>query len=252
MIETNSFASASDEYAAARPLYPTALYDWIASNCESHDAAWDCATGNGQAASGLSRFFGTVQATDISPEQIGQGFEAKNIIYSAQPAEATNFSDATFDLVTVAQALHWFDYGRFWPEVMRVAKPGAFFCAWGYCWFKSDADPQIDALLLRPFMELVEPYWAPNNRILWNGYRDEEIRFPFERVAAPDFAMEVDWTAEETIAYLKTWSAFKRGQRDEAVAGAIEKLLEDARKALPSGTKFHFKSPLVIAAGPIR
>lgn len=252
MIETNSFASASDEYAAARPLYPAALYDWIVSNCEGREAAWDCATGNGQAATGLSPFFGTVHATDISPEQIGQSFEGSNIVYSAQPAEATNFADAAFDLVTVAQALHWFDYERFWPELARVAKPGAFFCAWGYSWFSVSADPTIQSVLVEPCQELVAPYWAPNNKILWDGYRDEDISFPFERIPAPEFFVTVDWTVPQLIGYLRTWSAFKRAQSDPAVAAALQKLLEDALKALPTETTFRFTSPLAVAAGPIR
>ena len=251
MVGTNSFALASDEYAAARPLYPAPLYDWIVSNCEGREAAWDCATGNGQAAVGLSRFFGTVHATDISPEQIGQSFEASNIVYSAQPAEATDFADGVFDLVTVAQALHWFDYGRFWPEVARVAKPGAFFCAWGYSWFSVSADPAIQTMLVEPCQDLVAPYCAPNNRILWDGYRNEDISFPFERLPAPELFVTVDWTVPQLIDYVKTWSAYKRAQSDPTVAAALDDLLRDALKALPTDAKFRFTSPLAIAAGRI-
>ena len=252
MIRTNSFALASDEYAAARPLYPAALYDWIVSNCEGREAAWDCATGNGQAAIGLAPFFGTVHATDISPEQIGQGFDGSNIVYSAQPAEATNFPAATFDLVTVAQALHWFDYDRFWPEVARVAKPGAFFCAWGYSWFTVVAEPRIQSVLVEPFQDLVAPFWAANNKILWDDYRDADISFPFERVPAPEFAVSVDWSVPQLIEYMKSWSAYKRAQSDPAVAEELQKLLREALKALPTGTRFHFTLPLVVAAGSIR
>lgn len=126
-----TFSVASAAYASGRPLYPTELFTWIASNCESHRKAWDCATGNGQAALGLAPHFECVEATDISAEQIEHCFPAPNISYSVQPAEQTMFPTSNFDLVAVAQALHWFDFERFWPEVWRTAKPNAFFCAWG-------------------------------------------------------------------------------------------------------------------------
>lgn len=161
---TNTFAQSPDRYAAARPLYPDALFEWIAGACGRHDAAWDCATGNGQAAIGLTRHFRQVEATDISAAQVGEAFAAPNVRYSAQPAERTRFADGSFDLVAVAQALHWFDYDLFWPEVRRVARPGALFCAWGYAWFRGPE--AVNSLLLDPVARLVERYWASNNRIL--------------------------------------------------------------------------------------
>jgi ubiquinone/menaquinone biosynthesis C-methylase UbiE len=165
---TNTFAEAPHLYAAARPFYPPELFDWIASQCEERDVAWDCATGNGQAAVALSRRFRTVQASDVSPEQLSARFSAPNIVYSTQPAEETSFGSGTFDLVSVAQALHWFDFRRFWPEVRRVAKQGAFFCAWGYAWFAYPEEVETELIL--PVKRLLEPFWAAENRILWKGY----------------------------------------------------------------------------------
>ncbi len=249
MDDSNSFVDAPESYAAARPHYPEALFEWIAATCHSRGAAWDCATGSGQAAIGLAPYFQTVYATDISCEQVEQGFGRPNIIYSAQPAEETNFSPGMFDLVTVAQALHWFDLRRFWAEVARVAKPGALFCAWGYSWFESD--PAVDAELVQPFVELVAPYWAANNRILWNGYRDGDIAFPFERVSAPDFSMEADWTIPQLADYLKTWSAYKRARKDPPVALQLDALLDRALSRLRSDTPFRFSTRLALVAGRV-
>lgn len=242
----NVFAQESDRYAAARPRYPDALFDWIGATCPDHEAAWDCATGNGQAAIGLAGIFNQVDATDVSPAQIGQAFAHPKVRYSACPAEATGFPRSTFDMVAVAQALHWFDYDRFWPEVRRVARPGALFCAWGYAWFRGGAD--VEEILLGPVAEIVAPYWAANNRILWDGYLDRDIRSPFARIRTPELRIEVNWSTDQAIDYVRTWSAFKRavveGRGDE-----LERLLSAARRRLGPDLRHDLSVPLTVAAG---
>jgi len=245
---TNTFAQAPDRYAAARPHYPDALFDWIPAVCEHHEAAWDCATGNGQAAIGLARFFRHVEATDISTAQVGQGFAAANIRYSAQPAERTSFADGSFDVVAVAQALHWFDYDQFWPEVRRVARPGALFCAWGYAWFRGPE--AVNRLLLDPVARLVEPYWASNNGILWRGYRDEEVRFPFDRIATPELWIERNWSTLEAAAYIRTWSAFQRAAADGR-GPELEHVLDEAERQLGPDARHACRVPLTVLAGRI-
>jgi SAM-dependent methyltransferase len=245
-----TFSVNSGGYARNRPLYPPALFAWIAAACAKHRAAWDCATGNGQAAVGLARYFERVEASDVSAEQLAEGFKAPNINYSIQAAERADFADAAFDLVAVAQALHWFDFDRFWPEVRRVAKPGAFFCAWGYGGF--DCDAELREALVDPLRALLEPFWAPNNRLLWDGYPSADISFPFERVAAPAFAIEVRWDIAEIIGNIRTWSAYKRGLADAGVAACVARLEEEALKRFAGRGRFLLDMPLSVAAGPIR
>jgi hypothetical protein len=243
---TNTFTEAPESYAAARPRYPEELFEWIVLQCAERGVAWDCATGNGQAAVALSKLFRTVHASDVSPEQLSARFSAPNIVYSAQPAEETSFETATFDLVTVAQALHWFDFGRFWPEVRRVAKEGAFFCAWGYAWFAYPEE--VEAELIQPARRLLEPFWAAENRILWNGYPDEAIALPFEQVSAPAFQLGVEHSVRSLIAYVRTWSAFKRARSDEDLAAALEQLLQRAEERLGSAYSFRASTPLSMVA----
>lgn len=248
----DSFGIGSAAYAADRPHYPPALFGWIASACVERGAAWDCATGNGQAALGLAPYFRRVEATDISAQQLAHAFRAPNVDYSVRPAERTGFADSRFDLIAVAQALHWFDFGSFWDEVRRVAKPDAFLCAWGYSWFAPE--PELDdlyRLYLNPLAELLETHWAPNNRILWNGYANEEIAFPFERIRPPPFAIPLRWGFDRLIGYVHTWSAYKAATEDASKAEAIERIETDARAALlPRGT-MNLTLPLAIAAGRI-
>ncbi|MQA40376.1 class I SAM-dependent methyltransferase [Rugamonas aquatica] len=245
----NTFAQRSDQYALARPHYPPALFDWLRQQTAAHDLAWDCATGNGQAAVDLARHYGQVMATDLSPEQVGQGLPAPNVQYSAQPAERTAFAAHSFDLITVAQALHWFDYAAFWPEVRRVAKPGALFCAWGYAWF--DCEAEVMAALVMPMRELLAPYWAPNNRILWDGYRDADIAFPFAHVAPPPLEIRERWSVAQLIGYMQTWSSYKKAMLDSDVAARLTTLVAAAQARFSQLAPLHISMPLAIVAGRV-
>jgi hypothetical protein len=245
-----TFAQRSDAYAQARPRYPRELYDWLVSRSPGREAVWDCATGNGQAAVDLAPYFSRVEATDISAEQVGEGLTQPNIHYTVQPAERTTFAESSFDLITVAQALHWFDFSRFWPEVTRVARPDAFFCAWGYAWF--DCDPSVNADLVEPVRALIEPYWAANNRLLWRGYRSEEIAFPFERLEAPSMSIRAQWTVDQLIGYMQTWSSYKRASQDEKVAGSLEALVDSARRRFAAHLPLEITMPLEVVAGHVR
>ncbi|WP_033963912.1 class I SAM-dependent methyltransferase, partial [Pseudomonas aeruginosa] len=129
------FDQGSAAYASARPRYPDALYRHLAGLCGQRRRAWDCATGTGQAALGLAQYFGEVLASDTSTQQIEHAVVHPGIRYSVQDAEATDYPDAAFDLVCVAQAWHWFDHSRFNRELLRVLRPGGVFAAWGYGWF---------------------------------------------------------------------------------------------------------------------
>ena len=129
---------------------------------------WDCATGNGQAAIGLARHFRSVEATDASAEQIANAVATPNVTYSVQPAEHTNFADASFDAVNVAQALHWFDFDRFNAEVRRVLKPGGLLLVTSYGW--SHVSAQFDRELKRLVLDPIKPHWPPQNAHVFNRY----------------------------------------------------------------------------------
>lgn len=192
-------------YASARPTYPKEIYAYLTSLCNEHTKVWDCATGTGQAALALSKYFKQVYATDISAQQIQAANQAENIIYSVASAEESGFGDEAFDLVTVAQALHWFDYVNFWPEVDRVLKPNGMFVAWGYDWTKIDFD--IDFQLNKNLFELLANYWNPKAKILWGGYKPEKVSFPYELIETPNFSIELHWNFEQLFQYFLSWSA---------------------------------------------
>ena len=245
----NPFSTDPSGYAASRPGYPTDLIEWIVGHCSDREAAWDCATGNGQAAIDLADHFREVQASDVSAEQLAAAFAHPRVTYSVQPAERTEFADASFDLISVAQALHWFDLDRFWPEVKRVARPDCFFCAWGYSWF--EPDPELDDLYMQPLLALLMPLFAPQNRLLWNGYRDEDIKFPFERLRPPPFSLNLDWSVEQLIGYVRTWSAYKTASADQRLRIELGSLEDGLRRHLANRARLSLEMRIKVAAARV-
>jgi SAM-dependent methyltransferase len=190
-----------------------------------------------------------VDATDISAEQIAQALPHPRVRYAVASAEASGLPDGACDLVAVAQALHWFRFEQFWMEVRRVARPNAFFCAWAYVW--PESTPAVDQELVSPFRAIINPYWASNNRIVWDGYRTEDVGFPFDRVSSPSFAIEVGWTLDQLVDYLMTWSAYKRSRRDASARTAIDDLLRRARSLIPANEEIQIRMPLTVLAGRV-
>jgi SAM-dependent methyltransferase len=202
------FSQASDRYAAFRPDYPAALFAWLADLCIERDTAWDCATGSGQAALGLAPHFSRVVATDASAEQIRHAVPHPHIDYCVAPAEASGLADRSVDLVTVAQAAHWFDLPRFYAEVARVLKPGGVLALWGYG--RMVLPGEMDALFRHFYADTVGPYWPPERALIDDAYRSMD--FPFTEIEAPAFSIEVAWTLPRLLDYLSTWSAVRRYQ----------------------------------------
>jgi len=200
------FSGIAEKYAAGRPAYPEPLYQFVADKAPSLDRVWDCATGNGQAAVGLSKFFERVHATDASQTQIDNAIAASNIDYTVQPAEKTDFPNDYFDAVTIAQALHWFQLDRFSIELARVLKPNGLVVAWTYGFFK--VSPEIDAVFEKEILRPIEYLWRKGNHVAKSGYAD--IQLPFCRIDVPGIEMNCRWNLNELINYFSTWSALNR------------------------------------------
>ncbi|MXV15398.1 class I SAM-dependent methyltransferase [Hufsiella ginkgonis] len=199
----DNFSNQAASYARFRPVYPKEMFDLIGSFVTHKHCAWDCGTGNGQVAGELANVFEQVYATDISEKQLAHAIKQPNIVYSLQPAESTNFADDMFDLVTVSQAIHWFDFDRFYAEVKRTLKPGGILAVAGYKMFI--ADDEVNPLIRDFYVRVTGPYWDPERRYIDEDYRT--IPFPFRDIPVPDFTMNYYWTAEQAAGYFSTWSA---------------------------------------------
>jgi ubiquinone/menaquinone biosynthesis C-methylase UbiE len=207
------FSRQAAEYAKFRPRYPEELFGYLATIAPGKQLAWDCATGSGQAAVALAQVFERVIATDASENQIGNAEAHARVEYRVAPAENSGIESNTVDLITVAQALHWFDLERFYAEARRVLKPEGVLAAWAYK--LAQIEPAIDAIVNHYYSEVVGTYW-PAERALVERF--EELAFPFPEIASPQFEMTAEWNAEQLVGYLRTWSATQRfmaaNQRD--------------------------------------
>ena len=223
MSKNDFFSGHSKLYATFRPTYPAELYQFIFEHVKEFSTAWDCATGNGQVAQHLSHRFIKVYATDISPQQLDHAIKADNIIYSVQSAENTNFHNQSFDLITVGQALHWFDLEKFYTEVRRVAKPDSLLAVWGYA--LCTVSPEIDKHFLHFYHQLVGPHRDSARKMVEEEYRT--IPFPFQEIKPPAFTIRVRWTLEQFLGYLSTWSAtqkYIKSNGHDPVPSVMEKI----------------------------
>ncbi|MGI9276604.1 MAG: class I SAM-dependent methyltransferase [Endozoicomonas sp.] len=205
------FNDKSKLYESSRPTYPDELYKHLSDLCSSKEKAWDCACGNGQAAENLSSIFDKVVATDISEQQIKNAKNINNVEFSVSLAENTEFPDNSFDLICVAQALHWFNFETFWPEIKRVLKPNGIFSAWGYT--LPTISDELDSILQESIYDVIEPYWAPQNKLLWDHY--EDVDFPFVKINSPNFTMEVDSNLNEFSDFIHTFSATRLCMKEQ-------------------------------------
>lgn len=220
------FSGHAADYAAYRPGYPPELFDFVATLPEKRRLAWDCATGNGQAAVGLAPHFERVIATDASAQQISHAQPHSNVEYRVAPAEQSGLEDGSIDLVTVAQGLHWFDFDRFYEEARRVLAPGGAIAVWTYNLAR--VSPEVDEVIDRLAYRIAVSYWPPERRWVDEEYRT--IPFPFEEVETPRFEYEAQMDLQRLVLYMRTWSACQRYLK-ETGKDPIETVREDLAAA---------------------
>ncbi|MEO2088526.1 MAG: hypothetical protein ABGY75_03390 [Gemmataceae bacterium] len=106
----------------------------------------------------------------------------------------------------MAQALHWFDFDRFYAEVRRVTRPGGVLAVWTYD--LHSIGPGIDPILARLQSDFVGPFWPPERQYVSARY--QTIPFPFADLPAPRVDMTAEWDLNRMLGYMNTWSATKR------------------------------------------
>lgn len=200
------FSEQSSNYMTFRPRYPEEVFRWLSEQTLSHDLAWDCGTGNGQAAVQLAKYYSKVIATDPSSEQLKFAMPSEQIEYRRETAEHSSLQDSSIDVVCVAQALHWFNFDAFYQEVKRVLKPGGLICAIAY------GLPETEQAILEHIRQLhdvtLRTHWDQERQLVANLYLD--IPFPFHKIDAPTFQIAKELNQKELCGYLQTWSGLKK------------------------------------------
>ncbi|MCH6256619.1 class I SAM-dependent methyltransferase [Puniceicoccaceae bacterium K14] len=202
--QQDHFSSIAENYAKGRISYPKELYELLVSLCNESELAWDCATGSGQAAKDLAKYFRSVIATDISESQLSKRQKNSTIEFRKAPAEASEIRSNSVDLVTVAQAIHWFDLEPFWNELQRVSKPNGVFAFWGYQW--PQVSQSIDGLLNELKLR-ISSYWPQRSKALHNGYAG--LHAPFQKIASPKITISEQWSLNSYFNHINSWSAVR-------------------------------------------
>lgn len=242
------FSDQSEQYALYRPVYPQELFEYIVSFVTERKAAWDCATGNGQSALPLSHYFKNVVASDISEKQLAEAPRKENIEYLLSPAEKTPFADHSFDLITVAQAYHWFDSKRFCDEATRTGKNGAVVAVWMYDLLRSE-ESSLNNLIRFFYREIIGPYWDKERKRIDDHY--SRLPFPFEPLPGKEFQIHTSFTRQQFEGYLFTWSAVQHFIRQQGFS-PIKEIEKDLTGIWNGSEAKLFLFPVYLKMGRIK
>lgn len=242
----SQFSKQSELYARYRPSYPKDMYNFIFQHLNKKEAAWDCCTGTGQVASYLSGHFKKVYANDISEEQLKHAPDKENIDYYEVPAEETGFPADIFDLITVAQAIHWLDFGQFYEEVNRTAGKDALLAVIGYGMVRINKklNPLIDKFYKYNFSE----FFSENRDYLDKHYAT--IPFPFDEIESPGFSKRIEWTIDDFEGYLNSWSTIQKF-KDEKGFNPAENLIKEIKPLWPKGEIKEVIFPVFLRLGRV-
>ena len=205
MSFSDHFSAVATDYAAARPEYPPALFDWIASIVPARGLCWEAGCGSGQATRDLALRFDRVHAGDPSAAQITQAPKLVNVDFVVEPGERCGLADASVDAACVAQALHWFDRTKYFAEVERVLKSGGVLVVWGY---QDIIVPPALSAVNDAFQAMILPYWPPEREDIDAAYAG--YAWPFPVIDVPQFDLGVEWPLARLLGYFSSYSASKR------------------------------------------
>lgn len=241
------FSKQAELYARYRPGYPPELYRFIFNFLENRERAWDCGTGSGKVASYLADYFGEVYANDISREQLHHAPRKKNVEYHLVPAEDTGFASGLFDLITVAQAIHWMDFDKFYGEVRRTSRPSALLAVIGYGMIQ--IDPQLNGIINQFYEYTFSEYFSKNRRYLDERYRN--IPFPFEEIPSPGFFQKYKWSLNDLEGYFNTWSTVQKFKDDKGF-NPVDSVIDEISACWTKGEIKEVTFPVFLRLGRIK
>ena len=240
------FSEQADRYAQFRPSYPADLFRYLAALSKEQELVWDCGCGSGQAAVGLADHFDQVIATDSSEKQIENAVRHPKVAYRQGPAEDSGLETKSVDLIVAAQSFHWFEWDRFYKEVKRVSKAGGVLAIW--CYGLARISPEVDVVVLRFYRDILGSYWGKERRLVEEGYRN--IPFPFQEIKPPRFEMIAQWSLDQLVGYLGTWSALQMFTKKNG-ANPLESLSPELKAAWGNESTRNVQWELAMRVGTV-
>lgn len=219
----DNFSKQAEIYSKFRPTYPKELFVYLKQLTPEHTLAWDCGTGNGQSAVQLAAFYDQVYATDPSAAQIDNAIPDGKITYKIEKAEEPQLGNNSVDLITVAQAIHWFDFDQFYAEVKRVLKPAGIIAVWAYG--IPSVEEAINPIIKDFHDNVIGKFWQPENKLIDQEYTI--IPFPFKLIEMPAFYIRKPMNLAALCGHFRSWSATQKyidTYKDNPVAAVAQKL----------------------------
>lgn len=243
----NLFSSQAQLYAKYRPTYPVELYEFILQHLDQKQYAWDCGTGSGQVARFLANHFEKVYATDISQEQLNHAVKNKNIKYINTSAENSGLPSDYFNLITVAQAIHWFNFKRFYEEVNRTGLNGAILAVIGYGVVQANHQ-KIDPIINQLYSNAFGTYFGGCRKYIDNNY--QTIPFPFEEIQAPSFEINQRWTLDELEGYFNSWSSIQKIKTEKGF-NPVDDTMKNIKRNVSADKPLNVTFPVFLRLGKI-
>lgn len=233
-MKTPDYSPYAKQYAKSRPGYPEELFKYLASLIDNHNVAWDCATGSGQAALSLVKYFDKVIATDVSREQIKNAVQHSRIEFRVCPSENSGISDNSVNLITAASAVHWFNLPEFYREAKRVMAAEGVIAVWTY--HVGYIEPPFNDLFLRFYRDILSPYFSEGARLVDNRYAD--IVLPGKQIESKNLFVSVKWKLSDMFNFIESWSGTQeyRKRNGENPVSLIE---TDLRKLWGNPQQIH-------------
>ena len=132
-MNTEKFSNKADNYAKGRPDYPVAVVDFIKTLIDEQPIIADIGAGTGKFTKLIADLGYQVFAVEPNQDMFNQlqitVADVPNAKTVLATSEATTLADQSIDIITVAQALHWFDLEKFKVECQRILKPNGWVVA---------------------------------------------------------------------------------------------------------------------------
>jgi SAM-dependent methyltransferase len=233
-------------YAAARPSYPSELFDTL-DELLDHKLAGarvvDVAAGTGISSRQLAERGAQVTAVELSGAMIAELAAASPGVRAVQGSgHALPLADDSADLITYAQAWHWMDPAQAIPEIRRVLRPGGVFALW---WNQTDrstgwAREQVDRIAA------VVPGWDQDDTV--NSARGAAV----DKTLPYKHTFRFEW--QRTVPIETHLSNLASKSYIAALGDRLEPFLDSERRALaerfPDGEVVEHFSTLLVATLP--
>ncbi|KDD73914.1 hypothetical protein H632_c1735p0 [Helicosporidium sp. ATCC 50920] len=271
------FEDQAAAYASYRPTYPDSMYDAIYSRMgPGRTLALDVGCGTGQATTRLANDFQQVLGLDSSAGQLAQAVPHPRVRYSQAPAEDLRAAEpGSVDLLTVAQAYHWFDHPKFLREARRVLKPqvGSLALLSYACHelmaaggsekgsvYSAEQAATANTINRELYAGTLGPYWDARRNLVDEEYRGlepgPEHFGQVERVEG--LAITRTWSLDQFLGYLESWSGLQTYRKRHptlpdpllAFRQNVKKALDIQDDAQPGTVHIRWPLCLVVAKDP--